>query len=120
VQRQDFEAFARMALTERREAGFPPYAHQVLLRAEALQREAVERFLGHAAEAGGRLGYRVEVYDPVPAPVARIAGRERGHLLVQSASRAELQRFVDAWMPHLSGGEARRVRWSLDVDPLDM
>jgi len=120
VQRQDFEAFARMVLTERREAGFPPYAHQVLLRAEALQREAVERFLGHAAEAGGRLGYRVEVYDPVPAPVARIAGRERGHLLVQSASRAELQRFVDAWMPHLSGGEARRVRWSLDVDPLDL
>jgi primosomal protein N' (replication factor Y) len=120
VQRQDFAAFAQMVLSERREAGFPPYAHQVLLRAEALQREAVERFLGHAAHAGGRLGFRVEVYDPVPAPVARIAGRERGHLLVQSASRDELQRFVDAWTPHLSGREARRVRWALDVDPLDL
>ena len=120
VQRQDFAAFAQMVLSERREAGFPPYAHQVLLRAEALQREAVERFLGHAAHAGGRLGFRVEVYDPVPAPVARIAGRERGHLLVQSASRDELQRFVDAWTPYLSGREARRVRWALDVDPLDL
>jgi primosomal protein N' (replication factor Y) len=120
VQRQDFAAFAQMVLAERREAGFPPYAHQVLLRAEAIQREPVNRFLGHAARAGARLGFRVDVYDPVPAPVARIAGRERGHLLVQSASRDELQRFVDAWTPHLGGREARRVRWALDVDPLDL
>jgi primosomal protein N' (replication factor Y) len=120
VQRQDFAAFAQMVLAERREAGFPPYAHQVLLRAEAPQREAVSRFLGHAARAGARLGFRVDVYDAVPAPVARIAGRERGHLLVQSTSRDELQRFVDAWTPHLSGREARRVRWALDVDPLDL
>jgi primosomal protein N' (replication factor Y) len=120
VQRQDFASFAERVLTERREAGFPPYAHQVLLRAEAAQREAVDRFLGHAARAGARLGFRVDVYDPVPAPVARVAGRERGHLLVQSASREEMQRFVDAWVPHLSGREARRVRWALDVDPLDL
>ena len=120
VQRQDFAAFAQMVLAERREAGFPPYAHQVLLRAEAPKRDAVDRFLGHAARAGARLGFRVDVYDPVPASVARIAGRERGHLLVQSASRDELQRFVDAWTPHLSGREARRVRWALDVDPLDL
>jgi primosomal protein N' (replication factor Y) (superfamily II helicase) len=120
VQRQDYAAFAQLALSERREAGFPPYAHQVLLRAEAPQREAVERFLGRAAHAGGQLGFRVEVYDPVPAPVARVAGQERGHLLVQSTSRDELQRFLAAWTPQLSGREARRVRWALDVDPLDL
>jgi len=120
VQRQDYAAFAELALQERREAGFPPYAHQVLLRAEAPQREAVERFLGRAAQSGARLGFRVEVYDPVPSPVARVAGRERGHLLVQSASRSELQRFLDAWTPQLSGREAGRVRWSLDVDPLEL
>ncbi len=120
VQRQDFAAFAQMVLAERREAGFPPYAHQVLLRAEALQREAVDGFLERAARAAGHLGFHVEVYDPVPAPVARIAGRERGHLLVQGASRDELQRFLDAWTPHLACRQARRVRWALDVDPLDL
>jgi primosomal protein N' (replication factor Y) len=120
VQRQDYAAFAQLALAERREAGFPPYAHQVLLRAEATRREALERFLGRAAQAGGRLPFRVEVYEPVPAPVARVAGRERGHLLVQSGSRSELQRFLEAWTPHLSGREARQVRWALDVDPLDL
>jgi primosomal protein N' (replication factor Y) len=120
VQRQDYAAFAQLALAERREATVPPYAHQVLLRAEAPRREAVERFLGRAAQAGSRLGFRVEIYEPVPAPVARVAGRERGHLLVQSGSRNELQRFTDAWAPRLYGREARRVRWALDVDPLDL
>ena len=120
VQRQDYAAFAQLALAERREAVMPPYAHQVLLRAEAPAREAVDRFLGAAAQAGRQLGFRVEIYEPVPAPVARVAGRERGHLLVQSRSRSELQRFIDAWAPHLAGREARRVRWALDVDPLDL
>ncbi len=120
VQRQDYAAFAQLALAERREAGFPPYAHQVLLRAEAAQREAVDRFLGRAAQAGRKLGLTVEVYEPVPATIARVAGRERGHLLVQSGSREQLQRFVDAWEPHLSGPDASHVRWALDVDPLDL
>jgi primosomal protein N' (replication factor Y) len=120
VQRQDYAAFAQLALAERREAGFPPYAHQAILRAEATRREALERFLGRAALAGRRLAFRVEVYEPVPAPVARVAGRERGHLLVQSGSRNELQRFLEAWTPDLSGREARHVRWALDVDPLEL
>jgi primosomal protein N' (replication factor Y) len=120
VRRQDYAAFAQLALADRREATVPPYAHQVLLRAEAPRRDAVERFLGRAAQAGRRLGFRVEIYEPVPAPVARVAGRERGHLLVQSGSRIELQRFTDAWAPRLSGREARRVRWALDVDPADL
>jgi primosomal protein N' (replication factor Y) len=120
VQRQDYAAFAQLALAERREAAMPPYAHQVLLRAQASQREAVERFLGRAAQVGRQLAFRVDIYDPVPAPVARVAGRERGHLLVQSGSRNELQRFVDAWSSRLTGREARQVRWGLDVDPLDL
>ena len=120
VQRQEYAAFAQLALAERREAVMPPYAHQVLLRAEASAREEVDRFLGAAAQAGRSLGLRVEIYEPVPAPIARVAGRERGHLLVQSASRSELQSFIDAWAPHLASPDARRVRWALDVDPLDL
>ena len=85
-----------------------------------MQREAVDRFLGRTARFGRGLGFQVEVYEPVPASVARIAGHERGHLLVQSASREELQRFLDAWHPSLCGPEASQVRWALDVDPLDL
>jgi primosomal protein N' (replication factor Y) len=120
VIRQDYAAFARVALAERREAGFPPYAHQALLRAEAGMRETVDHFLGRCCAIGRRLEFRVQVYDPVPAAIARVAGRERGHLLVQSAAREELQRFLDEWQPQLAEIDTGRVRWALDVDPLDL
>jgi primosomal protein N' (replication factor Y) len=120
VCRQDYAAFARDALEERRAAQFPPFSHQALLRAEAPERATVDGWLEDAAAAARSLGFAVEVYDPVPPPVARIAGRERSHLLVQCASRAELQRFLAAWQGHLGAPAARRVRWALDVDPLDV
>ncbi|HXV06960.1 MAG TPA: primosomal protein N', partial [Burkholderiales bacterium] len=120
VCRQDYAGFARAALDERRQAGFPPHAYQALLRAEAGRREVVDDYLTRAAAAGVALGLAVEVYDPVPPPIARIGGRERGQLLVQSRSRSELQRFLHAWYPQLAAQASRAVRWSLDVDPLEL
>jgi primosomal protein N' (replication factor Y) len=120
VCRQDYAGFAREALAERREARFPPFAYQALLRAEATRRDAVDTYLTQAARTGMALGFAAEIFDPVPAVVARVAGRERGQLLVQSSSRGELQRFLSAWHPHLTNTGSRAVRWSLDVDPLDL
>ncbi|HEY7760160.1 MAG TPA: primosomal protein N' [Burkholderiales bacterium] len=120
VCRQDYAAFARAALEERRQAGFPPYAYQALVRAEAARRKMVDDYLTRAAAAGVALGLAVEVYDPVPPPIARVGGRERGQLLVQSRSRSELQRFLRAWYPQLAARASRAVRWSLDVDPLEL
>jgi primosomal protein N' (replication factor Y) len=120
VCRQDYPAFARAALDERRTAAFPPFSYQALLRAEATRREAVETYLAQAAADARELGFDVEVYDPVPPAIARVAGRERAHLLVQCASRTELQRFLTAWHPRLGVQASRSVRWSLDVDPLEV
>jgi primosomal protein N' (replication factor Y) len=120
VCRQDYPAFARAALEERRAAAFPPFSYQALLRAEATRRETVQTYLEQAAATGRALGFDVEVYDPVPPAVARVAGRERAHLLVQAVSRAELQRFLGAWHPCLGVQASRSVRWSLDVDPLEV
>jgi primosomal protein N' (replication factor Y) len=120
VAHQDYATFAQALLEERRSAGFPPFAHQALLRAEAAQRSLVDAFLSQAAGAAAGLRCEVEVFDPVPPPIERIAGRERAHLLVQARSRSALQRFLDGWYPRLSDSHARSVRWSLDVDPLDL
>ena len=59
----------------------------------------------------------VEVYPPVPAGLARRAGRERGQVLVQSADRGALQRFLPSWREAIEALPGRRVRWALDVDP---
>jgi primosomal protein N' (replication factor Y) len=120
VCRQDYATFACAALEERRSALFPPFSYQALLRAEAARREAVDAYLEQAAGSARSLGCAVDVYDPVPPPIARVAGQERGQLLVQSGTRAELQRFLRAWQPQLRAHASRTVRWSLDVDPLDV
>ncbi|MCP4993094.1 MAG: hypothetical protein GY934_04815, partial [Gammaproteobacteria bacterium] len=42
-------------------------------------------------------------------------------LLVQSNSRGELHRLLAGWLPQMRGlKSARRVRWSVDVDPQEM
>jgi primosomal protein N' (replication factor Y) len=61
----------------------------------------------------------VTIYDPVPAGMVRLAGRERAQLLVQSDSRARLQNFLSDWHEKLAAETSRRARWSLDVDPLE-
>jgi len=115
--RHDYKGFAENLLAERKQAEFPPYCHQVLLRAEAAQMETALAFL-HQAKAVAPKQFDVSLFDPVPAQMARLAGKERAHLLVQSASRGVLQAFISAWNKALSG-LAGRIRWSLDVDPLE-
>jgi primosomal protein N' (replication factor Y) len=115
----DYAAYAEQLLAERRTAGFPPFVAQALLRAEATTAAAVLAFLRDAAEQAQGLEPAVEIFDPVPAAMARVAGVERAQLLVQSTSRPALQRFLARWRAGLDAGRDRRVRWTLDVDPVE-
>jgi primosomal protein N' (replication factor Y) len=115
----DYPAFAQRTLKERREAEFPPYVHQALLRAEAREMAAAMAFLEEARDIGLSLASPVQVYDPVPASMARISNWERAQLLVQCRNRQALQSFLSAWMTALRSRSARHLRWHLDVDPLD-
>ena len=118
----DYRAFARALQAERRVACLPPYAYLALLAAEAPKRDAVDAFLAAVHMTGRDIAgdecSAVEVFPPVPAVLARRAGMERGQVLAQSADRAALQRFLPRWRSAIAARPGRRVRWSLDVDPL--
>jgi primosomal protein N' (replication factor Y) len=120
--REGYDRFATEALAERRSAGWPPYTHLALLRAEATQREAALGFLADANRIGAQLRpAAIHLLGPAPAPMERRGGRYRAQLLVHAAKRTGLQRFLGAWRERI--GElptARRVRWSLDVDPIEL
>jgi len=118
--RRDYTAFADELLAERKRSGFPPFVYQALLRAEALSERAVMYFLAQAMRSAEAHDKGVTLYDPVPAPVARVAGHYRAHLLAQSSSRGALQRFLSNWVPALAQKKAGSVRWSIDVDPLEL
>ena len=110
-------------------AGLPPFSHLAILRADARTPEAARAFLQAAAELATNLpgAAQVMVYPPVPMSVARVADVERMQMLVESASRITLQRFLALWLPALhgvrkglNGPEQRILRWAVDVDPLSI
>ena len=131
-----YDAFAEVELAQREAAGFPPFAHLALLRAEAQHADLPMAFL-HAAKTAllpfvARRGPRDAVADglaldglildgPVPAPLPRRAGLHRAQLLLTAPQRRVLHAALDAALPALHAlPEARKVRWSLDVDPVDL
>ena len=121
IRAHDYERLAASLLAERQVAELPPYTHVALLAAEAHSRADVDQFLRAAHAAGqalaGAQAAQVEIFPPVPALLARRAGFERGQIVVQSARRAVLQRFLPAWRDAIVRQPGRRVRWALDVDP---
>ncbi len=126
LRRHDFDSFAQALLKERESAGLPPFSHLAMLRAEARDATAAENFLHAAAQlAAGLPGAdAVTIYAPVPLNVARVANVERVQMLVEANSRKALQQLLATWLPELhrlrgaSKGEARILRWAVDVDPL--
>ena len=120
--REGYRAFARQALAEREAAAMPPFSHQALLRADAKRIEDAQAFLDQvAAWAKQQAVAGVALWGPVPAPMIRRAGRHRVHLLFQSQRREALHRLLRG-LPSFAGElpAGRRVRWSLDIDPLDL
>lgn len=116
-----YHAFADAELVQREAAGFPPFAHLALLRAEAQQVDAAQAFLLAARQLLREHDPKLELHGPLPAPMPRRAGYHRMQLVLSSPERRLLHRLLDAVIPLLHAlPEARRVRWSLDVDPLDL
>ena len=107
-------------------AGLPPFSHLAILRADARTPQAARAFLQAAATLAASLpdAAQVMVYPPVPMAVARVADVERMQMLVESASRRALQRFLAQWLPALhelrraqKNAQQRILRWAVDVDP---
>ena len=126
--RHDYAGFARHALHERESTGLPPFVYQALLTAEARELKVAQAFLERARvlpEGEWAADFpgldAIMLYDPVPLRVVRVANIERAQLLVESSSRPALQAFLASWSHHLPylANEAR-VRWQLEVDPLEI
>ena len=132
-----YHAFADGELAQREAAGFPPFAHLALLRAEAQHADAPMRFLqaaktqlfavipspcaGRQRETPDEGTSAVVIDGPIPAPMPRRAGMYRVQLLLSAPTRRELHAALEAALPAIYAlPEARKTRWSLDVDPVDL
>ena len=122
---QDYVSYANECLQERQMMQFPPISFFALLRAEANDYSQVQQFLNQAMHAArvlkaDALKNDVMIYDPIPPQMERLKGLERAQLLLQANSRVALQRLLKTWMPQISAFPlAVKIRWSLDIDPLE-
>ena len=123
-----YHAFAAGELEQRQAAGFPPFAPMALLRAESPHADPPMAFLQAARRVLQPLGGRdadgmptLMLDGPVAAPMPRRAGTYRAQLVLAADHRARLHGVLDAALPAIHAlPEARRARWSLDVDPVDL
>ena len=129
LRKHDYETFAAQQLKEREEAAMPPFSYQALVRADARTQEVAQGFLtaataaAHAAQLPGLSDGTVILFPPVPLTIQRVANVERAQMLMESSSRATLQRFLAAWQPILQATRSQPehkglIRWLVDVDPL--
>lgn len=117
---QDYVRFADELLSERQTMHFPPASYFALLRAESNKFSEVETFLHLARNAARNTNIGVMVYDVVRPQMERLKGMERGQLLLQADTRLALQRLLKVWIPEVKRFLlANKVRWSLDIDPLE-
>ena len=129
LKKHDYPAFATQQLLEREQAGMPPFSFQALVRAEARTQDIAQGFLTGASQAAAhlpdweQLAPHLTLFPAVPMSMARVANIERAQMLIESPSRAALQRVLSAWQDVLHATRQRPeakglIRWAIDVDPL--
>jgi primosomal protein N' (replication factor Y) len=121
----NYHHYAKQLLQEREASGLPPFGHLALIRAESNDPQQPEEFLRalrsqiEGNDPGANPTSRF--FGPLPAPMARRAGFFRAQLLVQADQRKtlhySLKKLCDAGEQHRL---AKKLRWSVDVDPIDM
>jgi len=118
VVNHDYDHFATALLEEREQAALPPYLFQALLRAEARELATAIEFLTIARDCLAHPN--ITINDPIPMTMTRVHNVDRAQLLIESPSRPQLQAFLKEWMEMLRSMKGSRVKWSLEVDPLDI
>lgn len=125
--RHDYSGFAKYSMQERESAMLPPFSHQALLSAEARELNVAIAFLQRAKEtAQSLMEYQqstgmITLYDPVPLRIVRVDNMCRAQLLIEASHRPAIQSLLRQWLAEIHDmPEARKVRWQLEVDPLEI
>lgn len=117
----DYQGFYEAELTYRHRAGYPPFT--TLARC-LWSGEDEERVIGEAQRAAlllaeGLTGGNVEVIGPSPAPISRLKGRFRWHLVLKG-ERDPLLDTARRLKEHHEERGSGDVRLAVDIDPMGM
>jgi primosomal protein N' (replication factor Y) len=119
--KEGYTTFAQQTLLQRNQAGLPPYNYFALFRVEAVMQSACSEFLHAVKEILQINNLAVQLLGPAIAPIEKRQGRYRWQLLLAAKNRSLLHQLLNEKLPFIEQlKSARKVRWSIDVDPLEM
>jgi primosomal protein N' (replication factor Y) len=120
--KEGYHSFATTALAERQQAHLPPFSFQALLRVYANNPDEPQIFLKAVQQLLGDVPLtNTLILGPVAAPIVKRAGYYHFQLLLQNPQRKGLHALLALLIPQLyTLKEAKKVRWSLDIDPVDL
>jgi primosomal protein N' (replication factor Y) len=106
----------------RQQANLPPYASQALLIAEGRYANDVIAALNEVRQQAlqnQRWPADVEIYDAVPRAMAKVAGKERAQLLIESAQRQSMQKALEQLLDIVEEKKkkSRTIRYTIERDP---
>lgn len=111
-----YRGFIKTELILRKTANLPPFSHLALLRAEGNNSEEVTNFLQYLLSKIP--SSTTEKFGPVTAPIPRLNNRWRCQALLLDGNRKRLHEALR--LIEKQSVTRSKVRWSIDVDPLDM
>lgn len=120
--RHDFGTFAQHEIEVRQTHGYPPYASMIRLVvrgiSETLTEQFTEQISDNILEKIETTSSELCLLGPCPAPLAKLRGKYRFHMLLRGPVHAELCNVVTQATKPLKA--PNNVQWIVDVDPLDM
>ncbi len=126
IREHNFDQFYHYCRKERELVGLPPFAHIALWRAESTRAQASLQFLQFVSQCGHKILARraikgITIMDPISSPMEKRAGKFRAQLLLKAEQRKPLHRLLNHWLKDIENAPAsRKVRWSIDIDPMEM
>lgn len=119
-----YRRFAQSAMAERQCANLPPFSYMALIRCESVQQEASLQFLAEMSAILKSIinnkQLKVHSSGGMPAPMPKRAGKSRWQLALTSSNRQTLQQLLSLAKDEIYQlKSARKVRWSIDIDPMD-
>jgi len=117
-----YESFAKNLLKERKSVKSPPFAFQAKIQAESansyISRDFIKNLINNLKKSKA-FPKDIRVVGPLPAIMEKKSGVYRWELNTLSSSRKSLHQFLDLVQASLySPKTSKKVRWSIDVDPL--
>ncbi len=120
--RHDYVGFANQELPHRKDFHYPPFGHLARIVVRSESKTQAEQMADHIAEQTGKsaseLRLDISVLGPAIAPVEKLSGLYRFHILMGAKESDLLQEAITHAHSRIQPHDD--VQWIVDIDPQDM